>query len=334
MKNVIVASVAAIFATTATAQAAELKIATWAPPSLQQNSDVFPAWSACLKDASKGAVTTRTEYNLGPPPVQFQLVRKGISDVGWTFHGYNAGRFVSTKIAELPGTLGGAEAVSVAHWRTHVKYLSGLDEHRGVKLIGLFVHGAAVLMTNKDVTDLSQVKGMKLRLPGGVATQVFTKLGAVPVKVPGPKVYEVLSARIADGVTMEYSGVKSFKLNEVVKYALDMPGSFYYGSFGIVMNKKKYAALDAVAKAAVDTCSGESLSRLAGRVWEKFFTLGKEFAKKDMKLSVASPKMQQQFAPIAAAVVAEWITEAEGKGLKQAREALQYMREQARTYKK
>lgn len=334
MRRLLEASVAAILATTATAQAQELKISTWGPPSLQQNSDVFPAFTACLKDATKGAMSTKVEYNLGPPPVQFQLVRKGISDVSWSFHGYNAGRFVSTKIAELPGTVGTAEALSVAHWRTHEKYLAGLDEHRGVKLIGLFVHGAAVLMTNKSITDLSQIKGLKLRLPGGVATQVFSRLGAVPVKVPGPKVYEVLAARVADGVTMEYSAVTSFKLNEVVKYSLEMPGSFYYGSFGIVMNKKKYASFDKVAKAAVDKCTGENLSRLSGRVWDGSLKQGKELAEKDMTISVATAKMQKEFAPIAKAAVESWVKEAEGKGLKNAREALTYLREQVRTYKK
>ena len=334
MKRALLVTFAAAAATAGPVHAAEIKVSTWGPPSLQQNSDVIPGWTACLKEASKGAVTTKVEYNLGPPPAQFQLVRKGISDVGWSFHGYNAGRFVSTKIAELPGTTGGAEAVSVAHWRTHEKYLSALDEHRGVKLIGLFVHGAAVLMTNRKVTDLSQVKGMKLRLPGGVATQIFSKLGAVPVKVPGTKVYEVLSARVADGVTMEYSGVKSFKLDEVVKFALEMPRGFYYGSFGIVMNTRKYASLDKTGKAAVDACSGETLSRLSGRVWERFFVTGKEYARKDMTIDVADAKMQGQFAPIAKAVVDEWVKEAEGKGLKNAREALDYMREQARTYKK
>lgn len=330
-------TVAAVFATAAappTAQAAEIRISTWGPPSLQQNSDVFPQWTACLKEASKGAVTTKTEYNLGPPPVQFQVARKGVSDVAWSFHGYNAGRFVSTRIAELPGTRGGAEAISVAHWRTHVKYLDGLKEFRGLKLIGLFVHGAAVLMTNKQVTDLSQVKGMKLRLPGGVATQVFGRLGAVPVKVPGTKVYEVLSQRVADGVSMEFSGVKSFKLNEVVKYVLEMPGGFYYGSFGIVMSPKKYASLAAAEKAAVDKCSGETLSRIAGRVWENFFNTGKTFAAKDMTIAVASEKVQQEFAPIAKAVIDAWIKEARSRGIKDPRAALDYFREQARTYKK
>lgn len=316
------------------AQAVEIKISAWAPPSHQQNAEVLPGWAKCVQKASNGEITWKMEYNLAPPPAQFNVVRKGISDVTFIFHGYNAGRYVGTKLAELPGTDTGAEAASVAYWRTFEKYLKAMNEHRGVKVIGLHVHPAAVLMTNRDITDLGQLKGMKMRLPGGVATDVFTRLGVVPVKVPSPKVYEVLSTKVADGVAMTFEALKGFKLYEVVKKVVVMPGGFYYGSFGIIMNPKKYASLSAAHKKAVDGCSGEHLSRLAGRSWDKHEALGRKLAEKHGTVTVASKKMQEQFKPIVKEVTEAWIAEAGKKGLKDPTGALKYFRDQALKEKK
>ncbi len=315
------------------ANAVEIKISAWAPPSHQQNAEVLPGWAKCVQKASNGEISWKMEYNLAPPPAQFNVVRKGIGDVTFIFHGYNAGRYVGTKIAELPGTNTGAEAASVAYWRTHEKYLKVLDEHRGVRLIGLHVHPPAVLMSNRKITDLKQLKGMKLRLPGGVATSVFTKMGVTPVKVPSPKVYEVLSTGVADGAAMTFEALKGFKLYEVVKDIVIMPGGFYYGSFAIIMNPKKHASLSKAHKKAVDQCSGENLSRLAGRSWDRHEALGRKLADKHSSVVVASRAMQDEFAPIVKEVTEAWFAEAKAKGLKDPKAALEYLREQARNYK-
>ncbi len=325
------ATVALAAAIASPATAADIKISSWAPPTHPINSQMFPTWGKCIQDATNGGVKWKIEYNLAPPPAQFNVVRKGIGDVAWIFHGYNAGRYVATKIVELPGLGTNATAASVAYWRTQKKYLDKLNEHRGVRLIGLMSHGPGVLQTNKDITSLSQLKGMKLRLPGGVATDVFTKFGAVPVKVPAPKVYEVLSTGVADGVVMPIETQKSFKLHEVVKKVVEMPGGFYYGSFAIIMNPRKYASLSKAHKAAVDKCSGENLSKVAGAAWDGADKAGR--AQAGANVTTASDAMQKEFAPVAKKVTADWIAAAKKKGLANPQEALDYLREQAQAYK-
>lgn len=315
------------------ATADDIKISSWAPPTHPVNSQLFPTWGKCIQDATKGAVTWKIEYNLAPPPAQFDVVRKGIGDVAWIFHGYNAGRYVATKIVELPGLGTNATAAAVAYWRTHEKYLDKLNEHRGVRLVGLMTHGPGVLQTNKDITSLNQLKGMKLRLPGGVATDVFSNFGVVPVNVPAPKVYEVLSTGVADGVVMPIETQKSFKLHEVVKNVVVMPGGFYYGSFAIIMNPRRYASLSKAHQAAVDKCSGENLSKIAGAAWDGADAAGTKQAETTGKLTVASEAMQKEFAPVAKKVTDEWIAAVKKKGLANPQEALDYLREQAKSYK-
>lgn len=314
-------------------QAEEINISSWAPPTQIMNSKVFPHWGNCIKQATGGQVTWKIEYNLAPPPAQFNVVRKGIGDASWIFHGYNAGRYVATKVAEFPGAGPNSTAVSVAYWRTQVKYLDKMNEHRGVRLVGLMTHGPAALMTRRPVTKIAQLDGVKLRLPGGVATELFATYGVVPVKVASPKVYEVLSTGVADGVTMPIETQKSLKLAEVVKHVVTIPGGFYFGSFGIIMNPRKYASMSKPHQAAVDKCSGEPLSRFAGTAWQRSDVAGLAVAKIEGTVIEGDAAMRKAVADVAKKLEAKWIADMKNKGMDNAGEALAYLRQQAVAHK-
>ena len=170
-----------------------LTISSWAPPGHGINAKMWPGLIKMMEEATDGRVTAEIKYGLGSPPAQMDLVLDGAADMTIVFHGYQAGRFVATKLIELPGYEGNAEAASVAYWRVHEKHLASVDEHRGVKLIALHTHGPAQLHSDKKVTSLDGISGMKVRVPGGVGSEVGAALGATGIKVPAPKVYETLS---------------------------------------------------------------------------------------------------------------------------------------------
>ena len=172
---------------------------------------MWPKFIEMVEKATDGRVTAEIKYKLAPPPAQFDLIQDGAADITWIFHGYNPGRFVATKMIELPGYEGSAEAASVAYQRAHDKFLAGADEHKGVKLIGLHTHGPGQLHSAKKVTKLGEIDGMKLRLGGGVSGDVGTALGATGIRVPAPKVYETLASKAADGVMMPMEGKKGLQ---------------------------------------------------------------------------------------------------------------------------
>ena len=279
LKGCVAASVLAVSTAGAWAADVTLTISSWAPPTHGINAMLWPAVIEEIEKATDGRVTAEVKYGLAPPPAQFDLVLDGAADMTWIFHGYNPGRFVATKMIELPGYEGNAEAASVAYWRAHEKFLASADEHRGVKLAGLMTHGPGVLHSNTNVQSLSEIEGMKLRLGGGVSGDVGTALGATGIRVPAPKVYETLASNAADGVMMPMEGKASFKLHEVAKHTYAVPGGFYRGSFAVIMNQDTYDGLSDADRAAVDTVLGENLSRIAGQVWDKIDAVGDEALK-------------------------------------------------------
>jgi TRAP-type C4-dicarboxylate transport system substrate-binding protein len=267
-------AVAASTSVAAFAQDTTLTITSWAPPTHGVNAILWPQLIEEMEAATDGRISAEIKYGLASPPAQYDLILDGAADIAWIFHGYTPGRFVATKLIELPGYEGSAEAASVAHWRAHEQFLAGLNEHVGVKVIGLMTHGVGVLHTNADLGSIDDVSGLKLRLGGGVAGDVGTALGATGINVPAPEVYTTLASNAADGVMMPMEGKASFRLYEVAKNTYTVPGGFYRGSFAIIMNQDRWDSLSAEDQAALEGVFGENLSRIAGAMWDQIDTVG------------------------------------------------------------
>ena len=309
-----------------------IQVSSWAPPTHAINAIVWPSWGKLIEEATEGRVTIKIEYNLGPPPAQMDLVRDGVADATWIFHGYNPGRFLMTKAVELPGLGTNAEAASVAYWRVHEKYFADANEHEGVTLIGLTSHGAGIIHMKQPINSLADLKDKKIRIGGGVSADVGKALGVVGVQVPAPKVYETLAQGVADGIFMPMETKKSFRLKEVAPHSMIMPGGLYYGSFAFVMNSDKLDSMDAKDREAVLSVSGEVLSKIAGKAWDEADAIGLEDAKASGNTVItASDDIAQQYADLVAHIEKDWLQQAAAKGI-DAQAALQELRDIARNY--
>ena len=237
----------ATFLATTTVHSADhtLTISSWAPPTHGLNAQMWPNLIQMIEEATDGKVTAEIKYGLAPPPAQMDLVMDGAADMTVIFHGYQPGRFAATKLIELPGYEGNAEAASAAYWRVHEEHLAKANEHRGVKLIGLHTHGPAQLHSDKKLSGLSEISGLKVRVPGGVGSDVIEALGGIGIQVPAPKVYETLASKSADGVIMPFESRGGFKLTEVAKNVFEVPGGLYRGSFAFLMSQEAFDKLPA-----------------------------------------------------------------------------------------
>ena len=258
-KNLLVFSLAAACSGWAQAADVELKIATWLPPSHSVNSVFLPKLIGELEKRTEGRVSAKVEYDLAAPNGLLELVEYGGADISWTYNGYFPGRFVTTKLIELPGYEGNSSAASVAHWRAHDKYLQEAGEYDGVELIGLMVHGPAFLFMKNEIDGLKAVEGRKMRAGGGVANEVATALKTSPILAPASKSYEMIMGGMADGTMLPADVIPSFRLYEAAPYAYTLPGGFYRGSFALFMNEN---ALD---KASFRMYSRKNLNAIHAR---------------------------------------------------------------------
>ncbi|EEX08340.1 trap dicarboxylate transporter, dctp subunit [Ruegeria lacuscaerulensis ITI-1157] len=318
IKTLLATAALAVSGSVAFAADYTLTISSWAPPTHGINAKMWPKFVEMVEEATDGKVTAELKLGIAPPPAQMDLIMDGAADASIIFHGYQPGRFVTTKLIELPGYEGSAEAASVAYWRAYDKYLKAADEHRGVKVIALHTHGPAQLHTSSPVTSMDQISGLKVRIPGGVGGDVGTALGATGIQVPAPKVYETLASKAADGVVMPFESRKGFKLTEVAPNVYEMPGGLYRGSFAFIMNEDTFADLpEDIQQALEENVFGEPLSREIGKIWDEIDAIGREATvnTEGNAIHAASAEDMEKFSKIAEDVRAKVIAEVNEAGV-------------------
>ncbi len=248
-----------------------LTVANWLPPSHPLVSEVIVPMTEQIKEATGGSVVANVlPAPLGPPPAHFDFAINGVADITFGVQGYNAGRFKTTSIAEIPFLGDSAEAVSVAYWRTFDAMLKDAGEYDDVKVLGVFTHGPGqIFVKDADASATDLLDGQKLRVGGGIAHEVASALGAVPVEGPSSKAYELLSQGVADGILFPYESVNFFKLIPQLEVGVSVPGGLYNTSFYVVMNKAKWESLTPDEQTAIDSVTGEALARMAGQMWDR-----------------------------------------------------------------
>lgn len=244
-----------------------LHVGTWLPASSAQNEVVWPTWAKWVEEATEGRVTVKLEYDLGHPKSMFNLVEDGVIDASFSVNGYLPGRFRLTTLAETPTETDDAEKGSVALWKTYKEYLEPAGEFKGLKVLGMFVHGPGQLHTAFPVEALADLKSRKIRVGGGVVNELAARLDVTPVSAPATKVYEMMQQGVVEGVFLPAQEQKFLRLNEVTSQLTIFPKGMYNTAFTIFMNPEVFENLSEADQQAIMSVSGEKLSRLAGGAW-------------------------------------------------------------------
>lgn len=306
-----------------------LRVATWLPPGHAMNAEMWPTWGKWIEDATEGRVKIKLEYGMGHPKSMFDLVEDGVVDASFSYHGYVPGRFKLPQIVEQPGLDSNAEDASVALWRVQDKYFKKADEFEGLTLAAIFTHGPGYVHTIKQVDSLAALEGKKIRIGGGIQTDLGKRLGITPIAAPGSKVYEMLQQGVIDGVFMPMGEQQSLRLYEVAPNVLAVPGGMYLGSFSIFINPDFLADLPKKDRNAIMSVSGEKLSAMAGKAWDNADAKGLKFAKSKGVNITSTKALAKEFKQMSKGLDHEWIESVKSKGV-DAKGALKELRKIAK----
>jgi TRAP-type C4-dicarboxylate transport system substrate-binding protein len=160
------------------------------------------------------------------------------------------------------------------------------------------------------------MKGMKIRVSGGITDEIAAALGSVPFFAPASESYEVISKGVADGIYFPMESVYNFKIAPAIKYALKIPGGLYRSSHYLIMNQAKWDSLSNADKAAIESVSGEKLAELAAAMWDAQDKLGQEaMLKGGTVISTASGPLLKDITAKLSRLEAGWISKAKGRGV-------------------
>jgi TRAP-type C4-dicarboxylate transport system substrate-binding protein len=305
-----------------------LRFNRWLPPNHNVQGGVMGEWAKKIEAATSGRVKVEfTAASLGPPPRQFDLAQQGVADVVLGVHGYTPARFRLTQIVEMPFLGESGEKISAAYWDVHQKYLARGNEHEGVKLLALWTHGPGIVTNRvRPIGKVADFNGLKLRVAGGLMTDIAKTLGAVPIQAPVPQLYEILSRGTADGVLFTGEGITEFNLQKIMRYETKVPGGLFNTSFFLAVNPKAWNSISAADQATVERLSGKGLSAAAGRSYDELEAVAdKALTSAGIQISTADAAFVNELKKSLAPLEAQWIADAKAKGVDGA-QALQMLR--------
>ena len=260
MKRILLTSIAAIAAATfvvsaSTAQAQDkkvtIKLSYWVPPS-HFLTPGYKEWAASVEKASGGTIKTTLfpSSQLGSGFDHYDMVKRGVADMGLINPGYTAGRFPIIAASDLPfmnsNSLGGAKAITKFYQKYAAKEMSD------VKTCHAYTHDiATVHSVKKEIKVPADIKGMNIRSANETIAKYVTAMGGNPVNVPIAEAKDTLMKGITDGIFVTFGGVQgTFKFGDVTKYTLDSP--LYVSTFTHNINKQFYDGLSAGQRKVID----------------------------------------------------------------------------------
>ena len=310
---------ATLFGTPAAAQKpTELTFSVWIPHTHVLVANFMMPWAREVEQATDH----RVKITFLPKPVtdpqgHYDAVRNGVVDLAFISHSYYPGRFDLEKFAMLPFSGNSSLSTSIAAWRIYDKYLAKADEHRGVKVLGIYGHGpGGVFTTDKAVVKIGDFKNLKVRIGGGMAADVAAALEANPVVKPAPESYELMSTGVVDGVFFPPESVASFRLDGIVKNATLFPGGLYADTHAIIMNPAAFAKLAPKDQQILMKLSGEHIARIAGKAWGDADTAALQSLRaKHVAFHEASPQLIADVKARTASFEKAWLDAAKAKGI-------------------
>jgi len=198
----------------------------------------------------------------------------GTADMGWLYTPFFTNQFPLTEVIQLPLSFGDPYATSMVIKQLYEEYPEVQEELANYKILNVYSQPGNLLYTKEPVHVADDLKGLNIRTSSNVGTTMIGAWGASVMSYGPGDIYEAMNKNVLDGFTFEYSGVKSFKLNEVCSYATEMP--IMTGPFVTAMNWDSWNKLPAEYQEVLDKYFGWSLADKFATLFAEDYAAGKE----------------------------------------------------------
>ncbi|MGM0700784.1 MAG: TRAP transporter substrate-binding protein [Pseudomonadota bacterium] len=269
----------ALMATPALAEATTLRIAHVWPGGSLIDEELFQAWAESVEEASEGRLEVEVypSQTLAKSDKTYESAVSGIADVGASAQGYTAGRFPLTQVVELPGvSASGRQGACILQSLYDQGHLD--EEYSDTHPLFLFTTGPGYLHTKERLIETPEdLAGLRLRRPTPLVGDMFERLDAQAVGMPAPDVFTAMQRGVVDGLSFNWEGMKTFRLNELASYHTEVP--LYDLSLFATMSQRTYNDLPQDLQQVIDDHSGLEWSLRAADVYDELIRQGRQEAK-------------------------------------------------------
>lgn len=306
-----------------------IRFSTWHPPASREVKNVWEPMLAELKKRSNGRITYTlfTGGALGKGPEHFDIVKNGLSDMGYFTATWTPGRFPLSDVLSLAVAVEGKDVGADIGNAMYQRILK--DEFQGVKVIELNGCISAYLWTTRPVRTLEDCKGLRIRSPGGHQTHYIESLGAEPIFMPLGDVYMAMETGTIDGLVTCPPLVLAFKLYEVAKHGA--LATFGCVTEGVIMNQKSWDRTPDDLKTIIMEVAGNPFATTGGLNTEAYKTMMEDLKKHGVDLYRLPTEEARRWYAGFKNKTEKWIQSLEEKGLP-AQEAVKAYNEECKAH--
>lgn len=252
---------------------------------------------------------------LGKAKDMLSVCGKAIADMCQVHITYFAGQLPYSNVVVLPYWTTATEGSAI--YQSMLENSPELQQEFGKygvrALEGHTTPSYDVATVSKPVRKLDDLKGLKLKTAGGLFDTIAKRYGIVPVSIPAAETYEAVQRGLVDGVVFNYPSIRSYHLNDLVKYITNgMRTGGYPGT--TVINEKAWKKLpkdiqDAIMEAARTIASNE------GKRWDALHQVVRnEFRTQGIEIYDLTPEQRLDWAKALDGLGEEYVAEMEKRG--------------------
>ncbi len=298
-------------------------------------------WAKAIEEATNG----RVKVQIFPGDTLFksktdsvEAVKAGLTDIAFMFAWAHSPQFDLIDVLSGPFMIPNAEVGSRVLWKLYTMFPEIQEQWKDVKLLAAWTTAPYLfLTTKKQIKTLEDFKGMKMRMTGGVGTEMMKLMGGVPVSIPMPQVYENLQKGVIDGLASNIEAILGFRFYEVADQYTFVPTICVTQE--LIMNKRVWEGLPKDIQEQIMSVSGEAAGiRYGGSVFDRATDqLPAVVKENNFKMDVYTPpeeEITRWKETVGKPLWDKWVKDMEKRGYKSAKKIQETALELIEEYKK
>ncbi len=271
------------------------------------------------EELSGGRLTFDTYINseLGDPTEVIDQIRIGVVDGGCFTTGHMAYYNDKLNATMWPYMFESYEHATSAYTGKVGEYMKEMAQDAGFKVLDWMYYGFRNLSSNKPVNKVSDIAGLKLRVPSERVNQLtMSAFGAVCSTIAFNELYLALSQGVVDGEENPIATMDSANIQEVNKYIAMIEYTFF--TTGLLMNPKKWESLppdiqEIIIKASAEAAKYEQeiFVDTENKIVDKFkndYAVTFTYPDKDECIAAATPALEELKKDYDPAFTEEWLS--------------------------
>ena len=291
------AALAALLAASPMAGAAEYMANNFLDQNHPFSVHNYTEWAENVKKATNGAVTFKVFLggSLIPARSTIQGVRDGLAQVA-----YHAGTYTPSELplnnvvadlalvtSDIYVSMGASTEQAFQNAKLQAEY-----RKNGLIYGGGYSTSPYLLLCNKKIESLADLKGKRLRMPGSLWDRWAVSLGAISVNVPSSEIYTGIERGTLDCGVNPLESLQSRSWWDVAKFVVDLPLGPYYSGPMWAYNPGFWKGLSPEQRRAIFDVTARAMVRSSIAYMNNTTSTEKAMGAKNVQMVKPKPDLQ------------------------------------------